>query len=68
MKIRSAYLWIFAFVVVAFAAVYQRMTGPTYPVRCSVRLGDSDLRFRLLRSSDAGIRGQARSWMQQLGG
>lgn len=53
MKVKSVYLWVLAFVVVAFAAIYQRMTGPTYPVRCAVKVGGNDLRFRLLRSSDA---------------
>jgi hypothetical protein len=53
MKKRSVYLWILAFVAVVFAAVYQRMTGPTYPARGGFRMGESDLRFRLPRSSDA---------------
>jgi len=50
---RSLYLWILAFVLVAFAAIYQRMTGPTYPVRGSIQVGGNDIRFRLLTSSDS---------------
>jgi hypothetical protein len=53
MRLRSFYLWVLAFVIVAFAAIYQRMTGPTYPVRGSVRVGGSDISFRLLTSTDA---------------
>jgi hypothetical protein len=51
MKLRSWSLWVISFFLVAFAAVYQRMTGPTYPLRCSVTIGGSELHFRLLRSS-----------------
>jgi len=53
MKIRSWWLWVLSFLLVAFAAIYQRMTGPTYPVRSSVAIGGSELRFRLLRTSDS---------------
>ena len=50
MRVRSLYLWIFAFLLVAFAAVYQRMTGPSYPVRGTVKIGGSEIRFRLPRT------------------
>jgi len=53
MKLRSWSLWILAFVLVTLAAVYQRMTGPTYPIRAAVKIGDTDYRFRLARSSGA---------------
>jgi len=51
MKMRSRNLWIIAFILVTFAALYQRMTGPTYPMRASVTIGGADYRFRLPRSS-----------------
>jgi uncharacterized membrane protein len=50
MKLRSTYLWFLAFVLVALAAVYQRMTGPTYPVHGSARIGANDIHFSLPRS------------------
>jgi hypothetical protein len=53
MKMRSMFVWILAFFIVAFAAIYQRMTGPTYPVRGSVTIGGTGISFKLLRSSDA---------------
>ncbi len=53
MKLRSLHLWVLTFLIVAGAAVYQRMTGPTYPVRGSIRVGDNEIRFRLPRSSDS---------------
>src|SRR5262245_56055160 len=42
--------WILAFVVTAASAIYQRMTGPTYPVTEMVVLGGSETTFRLERS------------------
>ncbi len=57
---RSGYLWALSFVLVAFAAVYQRMTGPTYPVRGSVNIAADEVRYSLPTShpgeSDAEIR------------
>ena len=44
------FLWGLAFVVMAAAVVYQRRTGPTYPVRGSVSLSGGASEFRLLRS------------------
>ncbi len=43
-------LWIVAFLVTVVSAVYQRMTGPTYPVRGTVTLGGQTYRLRLERS------------------
>ena len=53
-------LWIFAIVITLSSAVYQRMTGPTYPIRGKVVLENSEISFKLLRSEttdrDAPIR------------
>ncbi len=43
-------LWILAFVITISSAVYQRMTGPTYPVRGKVELGKTIVKFKFLRS------------------
>jgi hypothetical protein len=50
MKLRSMHLWVLAFVLVALAAIYQRMTGPTYPVHGTVKIGDNVIRFTLPRT------------------
>jgi hypothetical protein len=42
--------WILAFLVTAVSAVYQRVTGPTYPVSGEARLGNVPVSYRLLRS------------------
>jgi hypothetical protein len=49
----TVWLWILATLVTLIAVVYQRATGPTYPVRGKVLVGGAPVRFRLLRSADA---------------
>ncbi len=48
----SLLLWSLAFVITAGAAVYQRLTGPTHPLRVTYRVGDQDVKARLVRSGD----------------
>lgn len=43
-------LWVVAVVLTLASAVFQRMTGPTYPTRGSVTLGGQDLTLRLTRT------------------
>ena len=45
-------LWTIAVVLTLVSAVYQRLTGPTYPARGLVVLGGGDIRYRLERSHD----------------
>jgi hypothetical protein len=45
-----AWLWTLAAVITLGSAVYQRMTGPTYPVRGSVTLGGQQIGLRLTRT------------------
>jgi hypothetical protein len=48
----SATLWVAAFVVTVTLAVFQRMTGPSYPLQGVVRLGEGEeVRYRLPRSN-----------------
>ena len=47
-------LWTVAFVLTLVSAVYQRMTGPTYPVRGSVTLGGQTYRLQLERTHVTG--------------
>lgn len=46
----AVWLWILAFVITASSAIYQRMTGPTYPYRGEVTIGEENISFKLLRS------------------
>jgi len=46
--------WILAIVLTLTAAVYQRMTGPTYPLRGNGEFAGKKYSYRLPRSHDAG--------------
>ena len=43
-------LWVLALVITLAAGVYQRLTGPTYPVRGKVTIGGQSVKYRLTRS------------------
>jgi hypothetical protein len=43
-------LWILAFLITFSAAIYQRMTGPTYPKKLEVTLNDKIQDLKLVRS------------------
>jgi hypothetical protein len=49
---KPAYLWIFAIVLTLIFVVYQRLTGPTHPIRGSVELNDFKIKYKLIRSSE----------------
>ncbi len=46
--------WLIAIVITTLSFVYQRTTGPTYPVRGNVELNKHDISYRLIRSYDGG--------------
>jgi len=46
----GAWLWVLAVVLMLAAAVYQRRTGPTYPVRTTFAIGGTEHEVRLPRS------------------
>jgi len=46
-------LWIIAFIITAFSAYYQRVTGPTYPVSGSVIFQGKEIFYTLDRSSSS---------------
>ena len=47
-------LWLLAILITAASIVYQRCTGPTYPLRGTVTVGDAEVEFRLPRSETVG--------------
>jgi hypothetical protein len=49
---KNQVLWAIAIVATLASAVYQRMTGPTYPARGHVVLGGDPIGYRLQRSHD----------------
>ncbi|MBM3790456.1 MAG: hypothetical protein FJW35_08920 [Acidobacteria bacterium] len=52
MRRRSIRLWLSALGMVLAAALYQRLSGPTYPIRGKVVAGETEVRFRLIRTFD----------------
>jgi hypothetical protein len=50
MKTKPWLLWTLATLLAAFALAYQRMTGPTYPVRGHVSIDGKDVKYKLPRS------------------
>ena len=49
---RGALLWVGAVLIMAAAAIYQRRTGPTYPLRGEVAVGADAYRYELVRSQE----------------
>jgi hypothetical protein len=52
MKLKSTLIWIFAILFTLGIAVYQRLTGPTHPVRDSVMINNTEIKYKLLRSAE----------------
>jgi len=48
--VSSRALWILAIVITLASAAYQRMTGPTYPVRLDTSVGGVEVKAKLPRS------------------
>ncbi|MCL7960051.1 MAG: hypothetical protein M8861_07665, partial [marine benthic group bacterium] len=47
----SVLLWILSFLLMLGAGVYQRLTGPTHPMRVAVEVGDEERTMRLVRAA-----------------
>ena len=47
---KSIWLWLIAFLLTIFTAVYQRMTGPTYPVSGEVMIDGNQIEYSFARS------------------
>ncbi|MBN1561187.1 hypothetical protein JW998_13115 [candidate division KSB1 bacterium] len=49
-RCKSVLLWITALIITLLSAVYQRQTGPTYPIVGVRQIDDSEVHYELLRS------------------
>lgn len=47
-------MWVLAAVITLASAMYQRMTGPSYPARGSTKVGGVDVKYRLIRTHARG--------------
>jgi hypothetical protein len=50
--LKSVLWWIFAVVFTIVAAMYQKMTGPTYPVIGKTTLGKQEIKYKLIRTAE----------------
>jgi len=50
MRIKNWQLWTITVVITLLAAVYQRVTGPTWPLYGKVQVGGAEVKFKLLRT------------------
>lgn len=50
--VKSVLWWIFAVIFTIVAANYQKMTGPTYPVKGKVNFSNQEIRYELIRTAE----------------
>ncbi|MCB9016622.1 MAG: hypothetical protein H6541_12565 [Lentimicrobiaceae bacterium] len=50
MNNKALYFWIATVVITLASVVYQRATGPTYPMKGKVTIGSETVKYKLLRS------------------
>ena len=53
-KKSSLLLWLLAFILTILLAVYQRLSGPTYPIRGSETVAGKTIKYKFYRSWTAG--------------
>ncbi len=49
---KKVLFWIIAFLITVSAAFYQRMTGPTHPLRGKATLNDTEIKYKLERDPE----------------
>lgn len=50
--VKSILWWILAFLFTVVFVIYQRMSGPTYPMRGSVTIHNKEVKYKMIRSAD----------------
>jgi hypothetical protein len=50
---KKAVFWAIAVVITICAVFYQRITGPTYPLRGKIMVGETEVKYRLPRSHES---------------
>ncbi len=51
--LKSSLIWTFAVLFTIGIAIYQRLTGPTHPVRGTTEINGAELKYKLLRSAES---------------
>ncbi len=52
--LKTTSLWLLSLVLMGAFAVYQRSTGPTYPLKAKVEINGQEIKYKLIRSHDTG--------------
>ncbi len=52
---KSSVLWILSVILTLIFVIYQRKTGPTYPIKGETQIAESVITYKLYRSQDIGI-------------
>lgn len=47
-------LWVIALLITVLALIFQRVTGPTYPLQGKIQLANSEIHYKFLRSHQTG--------------
>lgn len=53
-KMKNIGLWLVAFILMAAVAVYQRVTGPTQPLKGKITFAGKQISYKFLRSENCG--------------
>lgn len=51
---KRIYIWIIAAIITVAAAVFQRITGPTYPLKGEKEVSGQKIKYKLTRSAETG--------------
>lgn len=51
-KLLDVFFWLISFIIMIFLVVYQRTTGPTYPMKVSISIDGQTYKGKLIRSWD----------------
>ncbi|HQK71489.1 MAG TPA: hypothetical protein P5320_04485, partial [Bacteroidales bacterium] len=49
-RIKNILVWLIAIIITLSAAIYQRLTGPTYPARAEITANGKLYKLKLVRS------------------
>jgi len=50
---KKVLIWTVAFIITVIAAIYQRVTGPTYPVKVNISINNNTYSSKLIRSTNS---------------
>ncbi|MCD4695589.1 MAG: hypothetical protein K8S16_05040 [Bacteroidales bacterium] len=52
-KNKSILLWVFSVLFTLSIAIYQKMTGPTYPLKDKISIDNNTIKYKLLRTAES---------------